>query len=58
MKNYDRVMSEMTPEKLTELILDGIANSCHACAYRENRGCDFCCHEGIEKWMNQEEKKP
>jgi len=47
-------MSEMTPEKLTEIIFDGIANSCCMCAYRDKQRCGFRCTEGIEKWMKQE----
>lgn len=54
MTNYDRVMSEMTPEKLTEIIFDGIANSCCMCAYRDKQRCGFHCLDGIEKWLNQE----
>ena len=50
MTNYERIMSEMTPEKLA----DGIANACCMCAYREETRCGFRCTEGIEKWLNQE----
>ena len=57
MTNYEKIMSEMTPEKLTEIIFDGIANSCCMCAYRDKQRCGFCCTEGIEKWMKQEEEK-
>lgn len=54
MKNYEKVMSEMTPEKLTGFIFGGIANSCCMCVYRDKQRCSFRCTEGIEKWMNQE----
>ena len=54
MTNYDRVMSEMTPEKLTGFIFGGIANACCMCAYRDETRCGFRCTEGIEKWLKQE----
>ena len=54
MTNYERIMSEMTPEKLAEIIFDGIANACCMCAYRDKQRCGFRCTEGIEKWLNQE----
>ena len=47
----------MTPEKLAEIIFDGIANACCMCAYRDKQRCGFRCTEGIEEWMNQEEEK-
>ena len=57
MTNYERIMNEMTPEKLTGFIFGGIANACCMCAYRDKQRCGFRCTEGIEEWMNQEEEK-
>ena len=54
MTNYEKIMSEMTPEKLTVFIFGGIANACCMCAYRDETRCGFRCTEGIEKWLNQE----
>lgn len=53
MTNYEKVMNEMTPEKLAEII----ANPCLTCAYREKEDCLFQCIEGIEKWLKHEEEK-
>ncbi len=50
MTNYERIVSEMTPEKLAEII----AKPCLTCAYRDETRCGFRCTEGIEEWMNQE----
>lgn len=57
MTNYERIMNEMTPEKLTGFIFGGIVNACCMCAYRDETRCGFRCTEGIEKWMKQEETK-
>ena len=54
MTNYEKIMTDMTPEKLTEFIFGGIANACCMCAYRDKQRCGFRCTEGIEKWMKQE----
>lgn len=61
MTNYDRVMNEMTPEKLAELISENtLDNPCHFCAYYMdsflNRACRTCS-EGIEEWLKQEAKE-
>ena len=57
MTNYEKIMSEMTVEKLAELISENtLDNPCHFCAYRDETRCGFRCTEGIEKWMNQAEE--
>lgn len=56
MTNYERIMSEMTVEKLAEMINDGII-SCEYCALREKELCEWNCHTGIEQWLKQEEEK-
>ena len=61
MTNYEKIMSEMTPEKLAELIAeDTLDNPCNFCAYYMdsflNRPCKTCS-EGIEKWLKQEAKE-
>ena len=53
MTNYEKIMSEMTVEKLAEII----AKPCLTCAYQEKEDCLFQCIEGIEKWLKQEETK-
>lgn len=53
MTNYEKIMSEMTPEMFVE-ILDGTTNPCLMCVYREQTDCKFRCLEGIEKWLKQE----
>ena len=55
MTNYEKIMTDMTPEKLAEII-DGVTNPCLTCAYREKKDCLFRCIDGIEEWMKQEEK--
>lgn len=53
MTNYEKIMSEMTVEKLAG-ILSGVAYSCLTCAYREKKDCLFRCIDGIEEWLKQE----
>lgn len=58
MTNYERIMSEMTPEKLAELISENtLDNPCQFCAYYNdsflNRACRTCS-EGIEEWLMRE----
>ena len=50
MTNYEKIMRDMTPEKLAEQA----TNPCLMCVYREQTDCKFRCREGIEKWLNQE----
>lgn len=50
MTNYEKIMSEMTPEKLAEIMV----YPCLMCVCREQTYCKFRCQEGIEKWLNQE----
>ena len=58
MTNYEKIMSEMTVEKLAELISENtLDNPCHFCAYRDETRCGFRCTEGIEKWLKQEAKE-
>lgn len=61
MTNYEKVMNEMTPEKLAELISENtLDNPCQFCAYYMdsflNRACRTCS-DGIEEWLNQEAKE-
>lgn len=56
MTNYEKIMRDMTPENLTELINDGL-NSCAYCALREKELCGWYCHGGIEQWLKQEAKE-
>lgn len=61
MTNYEKIMSEMTVEKLAELISENtLDNPCHFCAYYMdsflNRACRTCS-EGIEEWLKQEAKE-
>ena len=53
MTNYEKVMNEMTPEKLADMIDHGTA-SCLMCTYRNKSNCSFHCRDGIEEWLNQE----
>lgn len=53
MTNYEKIMSEMTVEKLAEMINDGII-SCEYCALREKNVCGWHCNNGIELWLRQE----
>ena len=53
MTNYEKIMSEMTVEKLAE-ILGGVINPCLMCAYRDETRCGFRCIYGSEEWMKQE----
>lgn len=52
MTNYEKIMNDMTPEKLAEIM----TNPCLMCVCREQTYCKFRCGEGIEKWLNQEAK--
>lgn len=58
MTNYEKIMSEMTVEKLAEMINDGIISceycACEYCALREKELCGWNCHTGIEQWLKQE----
>ena len=61
MTNYEKIMRDMTPEKLAELIAeDTLDNPCNFCAYYMdsflNRPCKTCS-EGIEEWLKQEAKE-
>ena len=56
MTNYKKIMNEMTVKKLAEII-DGVTNPCLMCAYHKKTYCMAKCTEGIEKWLNQEEKE-
>lgn len=53
MTNYEKIMSEMTPEMFVE-ILSGAANPCLMCSYRKQAHCPCRCQEGIKKWLKQE----
>ena len=53
MTNYEKIMTDMTPEKLAEII-DGVTNPCLMCVYREKEDCLFRCIDGTEEWMKQE----
>ena len=53
MKNYEKVMNEMTPELLGK-ILDEDTNPCCFCVCRDQTHCKYSCREGIEKWLQQE----
>lgn len=53
MTNYEKIMNDMTPEKLAEII-DGVTNECLMCAYHKKTYCMAQCSEGIERWLNQE----
>ena len=60
MTNYEKIMRDMTPEKLAELISENtLDNPCQFCAYYRDsflsRPCKTCS-EGIEEWLKQEEK--
>ena len=56
MTNYEKIMSEMTVEKLAELISENtLDNPCQFCAYRDETRCGFRCTEGIEKWLKQDD---
>lgn len=55
MTNYEKIMRDMTPEKLAEILV-GVTNPCLTCAYREKKDCLFRCIDGIEEWMKQEEE--
>ena len=54
MTNYEKIMSEMTVEKLAELISENtLDNPCQFCAYRDETRCGFRCIDGTEEWMKQ-----
>ena len=53
MTNYEKILNEMTPEKLAYLF-DYSIWSCHMCAYGDNTYCNFHCLEGIREWLKQE----
>ena len=58
MTNYERIMSEMTVEKLAELISENtLDNPCQFCAYyyMDFRACRTCS-DGIAEWLKQEAK--
>ena len=55
MANYEKIMRDMTPEKLAEILV-GVINPCLMCVYREKKACLFRCIEGIEEWMKKEEE--
>lgn len=58
MTNYEKVMSEMTIEKLANLIdMFMLDKSCDFCAYymNLNRVCGVC-RDGIEEWLKQDAK--
>lgn len=57
MTNYEKIMRDMTPEKLAEMILGGTFNTCKNCAFQKNDRCGYGCIDGIEKWLKQEETK-
>lgn len=55
MTNYEKIMRDMTPEKLAELISENtLDNPCLTCAYREKEDCLFRCIDGTEEWMKEE----
>lgn len=62
MTNYERIMNEMTVEKIAELISENtLYNPCNLCAYYRDsfisRQCKTCtCIDGIEEWLKQEEE--
>lgn len=53
MTNYEKIMNEMTAEKLAEMINDEI-NTCTYCALIEKELCGGHCQDGIEQWLKQE----
>ena len=54
MTNYEKIMIDMTPEKLAELISENtLDNPCNFCAYRDETRCGFRCIDGTEEWMKQ-----
>ena len=57
MTNYEKIMNDMTPEKLAELLTgNSERNTCLMCAYRNIARCAFQCLDGIEKWLKKEEE--
>ncbi len=55
MTNYDRMIQNMTPEKLADL-LNLTPSACIMCARHRECWPGSHCREGIEKWLKQEEK--
>ena len=57
MTNYEKIMSEMTVEKLAVLISENtLDNPCQFCADRDETRCGFRCIDGSEEWLKQEAK--
>lgn len=56
MTNYEKIMSEMTVDKMIDLITDDGLNACKYCALREKNVCGWHCNNGIELWLKQEVK--
>lgn len=54
MTNYEKIMTDMTPEKLARTL--NWSYSCYICAYRDKRHCGFHCLGGVEEWLKQEAK--
>ena len=52
MTNYEKLMSEMTVEKLADLI---VSRSCSVCIHAKYLDCYFCS-EGLKKYLNKEVK--
>ena len=56
MTNYEKLMKDMTIEKLAMLIACDLENNpCLHCDGKNNLSCDFCsCLAGIEEWLKQD----
>lgn len=58
MTNYEKIMSEMTVEKLAELISENtLDNPCNFCAYYMDFRACRTCSDGIKEWLKQEAKE-
>ena len=56
MTNYEKIMSEMTVEKLAEILTGDSSNACTHCALRKENVCGWHCNNGIELWLKGEAK--
>lgn len=58
MTNYEKIMAEMTVEKLAYLMDGGLdENTCRYCTLKDDPECGCMCQYGISEWLQKETKE-